>query len=204
MPEAITRAAAIAVAHDARESGRPELAARILAMAPRRWRAERHDRDPSAIVIGSDASTSYGQMSIVMINPTCKQEGVNRYHREAGAYVLQFGAHGTALHCYASGLEDALEQCAAWLAEYAPGHIMAHGSDEHTALCREAFEDAGLAWTGAIDWEDQAQSDAMESAEADLTYTESGYLTSYEWMGSRVDSVEALYRMIAGYEYARK
>jgi len=96
-------------------------------------------------------------------------------------YVLWFGACGpTLLMVWANSLDDAIEECGAWLAEHAPGHIVSEG--QHTALCREACEDAELAWPPPHDWCDEPEyTKAIESAEADLTYTEAGWLVSYEW-----------------------
>lgn len=92
------------------------------------------------------------------------------YHREGGLYVLWFGAYAdTRLAVWQGSLDDALEEAAAWLAEFAPGHIV---SDEEIAeLVREAQEE-----DPELD-----EGEAYEQATADLTYTESGYITSYEW-----------------------
>ncbi len=86
-------------------------------------------------------------------------------------YYFTFGAVG-ATHllvwsAYNEGLEGALEEAAEWLAEEAPGHIT---SDEEIRELIEEAEAEGL--------DEEA---AYEQATADLTYTESGYLTSYEW-----------------------
>ena len=154
----------------------------------RQWHTEHTER---GISIGEGFSFS---PKVWFVNPTEKG------FYDGRSYVLWFGACGaTYLHVYTRSLEDAIEQCAAWLAEHAPGHIMEHGCEEHTDLLREAFEDAGLEWTGDIDWEDAAQSEAAQNAEADLTYTESGYLTSYEW-GIALENPTAadLYQLIGG------
>lgn len=197
----IRRSLALLIARDAISEGRPECVPGIMAQAPREWHAETNAKDPSAIDIGEGWS-SYGQLKITMINPTCKREGVNRYHREAGAYVFEFGAYGcTALHCYASSFEDALEQCAGWLADHAPGHIMADGSPEMDDLYADAARELGIADWRSVDASSDEASKIYESATTDLTYTESGYLTSHEWTGSKVDSVEDLYRMIKGGDY---
>ena len=97
------------------------------------------------------------------------------------SYLLWFGQCGaTFLLVYSNDLDSALEDAADWLAENAPGHLVSH--EEHTELCKEACDDAGLTWPPPSDWcNDNAYVSAIESAEADLTYTESGYLTSYEW-----------------------
>ena len=128
------------------------------------------------ITIGT-RNYSTGEREIVLVNPEDRSDhGSNRW-------ILGFGAYGdTLLSVWACGIEDAIEVAAAWLAEHAPGHVMADGCDEHTALVREACEHAGLAWPAPQDaWDDPRYQAARESAETDLTYTESGYLTSYEW-----------------------
>lgn len=104
--------------------------------------------------------------------------------RSARAYLFAFGACGpTYVLAYAYSLEDALEEAASWLADNAPGHIIKAWDEEHTALVREACEDAGLAYPPpeGADLEADGYFAAQEDAEADLTYTEAGYLTSYEW-----------------------
>jgi len=162
----------------------------------RKWNHARHETDVNAIVLGSNDEIWHGSNEVIMINPNERRWHGGR--KAPRAFVLWFGGCGaTYLHCFADGLEDALERCAAWLVDFAPGHIMGLGSDEHTDLCKEAFEDAGLTWTGEIDWSDAKQSDAIQSAEADFTSTESGYLTSYEWgISLECPSTEALYAFV--------
>lgn len=93
-------------------------------------------------------------------------------------YVLWFGACGpTRLMVWANGLDSALELAGEWLAEHAPGHIMAHDSEELRALVRASAEDLGLDLSRSVD----AEYRAHDHATADLTYTEAGYLTSWEW-----------------------
>ncbi len=91
-------------------------------------------------------------------------------------YVLWFGACApTRLMIWANGLESAIEIA---------GHIMPEGSEELAELRKEACEEAGLPYPPTCDHselEEEGYYAAFESAEADLTYTESGYLTSYEW-----------------------
>ncbi len=117
------------------------------------------------------------------------------------AYVLWFGAYGwTRLHVYADSLEDALESCAEWLADHAPGLIMKHGSDEHNELLKEACEEMGLAWPippGTDDFEPYWK--AEEQALADQTYTESGYIASWEWgIGLEDPTAAELYAYVTG------
>lgn len=107
-------------------------------------------------------------------------------------YVLWFGACApTYLMVYADGPDDALEKCADWLADNEPGLIMleGHGNDardpELDELLEEACREQGLEWPipddawGTSDMEPYW--DAEQTAYADLTHTERGYLTSYEW-----------------------
>lgn len=114
---------------------------------------------------------------IVMLNPDQK-----RWYNHL--YVLWFGGCGaTYLHVYADSLDDALAECAEWLAEHAPGHIMKHGSEEHIDLIKDACKDAGVTYdpdmfSGSVATE---MYKILEKAEADLTYTEAGFITSYEW-----------------------
>ena len=113
----------------------------------------------------------------------------NPHDKDCGtAFLFQFGTVGTLrVLAFDSSLESALETAAGWLSENAPGHLMPYGSDDHRDLIREAIEDSGHTWD---EWKALEHSmgdlprwatDAIESAESDLTYTESGFLTSYEW-----------------------
>jgi hypothetical protein len=101
----------------------------------------------------------------VLVNPL---EYENRMRTQL--FAMHFGAYGTTrLLLWADHLETALELAAEWLAQYAPGHI---STEEHIGqLVKEVQEEE----PGISD------EDAYEKATADLTYTESGYLTSYEW-----------------------
>lgn len=132
---------------------------------------------------------------VVLLNPDQK-----RWYRHA--YVLWFGGCGaTYLHVYADSLDAAIEECAGWLADHAPGHIMKEWSDEHKDLVKDACSDAEIAYnedlfSGSIATEMYS---ILESAEADLTRTESGFLTSYEWGLSLEDpDADALYTFIQG------
>lgn len=116
------------------------------------------------------------------------------------SYLFSFGAYGsTYVLAYGSSLEDALEEAAAWLADNAPGHLMPFGGEEHTDLIKEACHERGIEFDpdkccGVIE---ESWDDILQEAEADLTYTESGFLTSYEWTvhenPSKADLI-ALYR----------
>lgn len=111
---------------------------------------------------------------LVIINPTDRDYYTHRY-------VLSFGAYAcTHLMVYASSLDDALEECAEWVTDNAPGHIMAHDSDELVELFEEARAEL-FGDTQATELSDEQRWECEEQATADLTYTESGYITSYEW-----------------------
>ncbi len=76
------------------------------------------------------------------INPG---ERLGQYGRET-CFTFHFGAYGdTHVSVWADHLEDALELAAEWVAEHAPGHIMAEGDECLEDLRREACEDAGSA-----------------------------------------------------------
>lgn len=121
--------------------------------------------------------------SVFIVNPLdVRREGKNT------VYVFQFGAVGTLwLAVLNQSFEDALEEAAGWLAEYAPGHL--HTDKEMQDLYNEAL--AELVSEGKDPEDEETIQKAQEDAEADLTYTESGYLTSYEWWGGEADNVLA-------------
>ena len=162
-----------------------------------------HKHVPGGIAIGEDDSSFTRR--VVMINPTEREfytRGYNANRRGYGAYVLWFGTCGTTyVHVYADSLESALEECAGYLADHAPGHLMPFGGEEHTELLKEACEGHGIAFDpsrfcGVIDEEADA---VLQDAEADLTYTESGFLTSYEWgIALECPTTAELYAFITG------
>lgn len=95
-------------------------------------------------------------------------------------YLFSFGAYGdTRVLAYGSSMDDALEEAAEWLAEHAPGHLIGRGSDELNELVAEAREE----WVNDHERypDEEEMHDVFDRATADLTYTEAGYLTSYEW-----------------------
>lgn len=113
--------------------------------------------------------------ALTIVNPSNRSWTSHRY-------VLSFGAVGTThLMAYANSLEDALEECAEWLAKHAPGHIMPMYGEEHMALIHEQAEEHGLTPEALQELDDDQRYDVEQDAVADMTYTEAGYLTSYEW-----------------------
>lgn len=117
-----------------------------------------------------------------IINPENRETGRSRCrHRSTKRYVLWFGACGsTYLMVWERSLEDALETCAEWLADNAPGLIDAHDSEHLKELYTEACEDL-FPGVAEDDLDDDQRCEAQGQATADMTYTEAGYLTSYEW-----------------------
>lgn len=104
---------------------------------------------------------------------------------ENTVYVFQFGAYGdTWVAVLNENFDDALDIATEWLAEYAPGLLV---SDEEM---KSAYDEAlkELVEGGADPDDEQTQQKAQEQAETDLTYTESGYLRSWEWHGGEADN----------------
>lgn len=115
-------------------------------------------------------------------------------------WLFQFGTVGTTNVAVWDGghlhLEGALEEAAGWLAENAPGHITSE--EEMAELYKEAADDLGVPWPpkGRIDWDDKNTQKVTEQAEADMTYTESGWLTSYEWYVNELEPGSELYNEV--------
>lgn len=76
-------------------------------------------------------------------------------------------------------VEDGLEESAAWIADHAPGYITKHDDPYLTELYDEALKE--LVDAGEDPEDEQTQSQAQQDATEDMTYTESGYLNSWEW-----------------------
>lgn len=153
-------------------------------------RSWHHEHIPSGIQIGVQGSYT---RRVVMINADEK-----RYHDRS--FVLWFGAYGwTRLHVYADDLEDALERCAEWLAKYTPGLIMERYGDEHKELLKEVCDEIGLPFPPPNDANLEPYWRAEETANADMTETESGLIASWEWGVALEDpDAETLYRYICG------
>lgn len=102
--------------------------------------------------------------------------GPENKHARGQLFAFAFGAYaGTHVLAVANSLDDALEEAAGWLKDHAPGHL-SDLADEYKEALVEAREELG-----AEADEDEANERAQEIAETDMTYTGSGYLTSWEW-----------------------
>jgi hypothetical protein len=87
-------------------------------------------------------------------------------------WYFTFGAYGWArLVWWGKSLDDGLEACGEWLREYAPGHLT---EPDYAQALAELGDDA----TGDEETDEEA---AREAAEADLTYTQSGWIDSEGW-----------------------
>lgn len=103
------------------------------------------------------------------INPSDRN---GTFSNEQGIYDLRFGAYADVrVSVHAASADDALELAAEWLAEHEPGHFI---EPDYAAAAKEL----GLAWPTDNEQEGEA---IQSAAEADLTYTESGWLAQLEW-----------------------
>jgi hypothetical protein len=90
-------------------------------------------------------------------------------------YLFSFGAYGS-VNVFAWGchsLDDALEAAAEWCAKHAPG-----------VFTDPDYDDAANDIEAPEDWRDDPEGwgeKVRERAETDMTYTESGWILSYEW-----------------------
>jgi hypothetical protein len=122
-------------------------------------------------------------------------EAIPRRGRGATLWWFQFGPYtGTNVFVWGGHLEDGLEIAAGWLAENAPGHIV--DQDIVMGLIREALEEKGKTWAQwnkAMAAGDEWAYGVEQEALADLTYTEAGYITSYEWWVNELHPGDELY-----------
>lgn len=130
---------------------------------------------------------------IIIVNPSeALDAGGRSFATKGRLWLFTFGAYGdTRLAVwdgFRSGLDGALEMAAEYLADHAPGHLAS--DKDMDDLYKEAAEELGVAWPlpergGPGDPEfDQNYRNlekVRDQAEADMTYTESGWLTSHEW-----------------------
>ncbi len=88
-------------------------------------------------------------------------------------FVFAFGAYAdTLVAAWGRGIEDCLEEAAGRLADNAPGHL----SD-----LAETYNEYHLDARAKGATEEQEEEYAREQSETDMTYTDSGYLRSWEW-----------------------
>lgn len=111
----------------------------------------------------------------------------NNPHDGSTLFVLSFGAYlDHHVYVFSGAFDDALEIAAEWLKQEAPGLF----SDEPDY--KEAATELGL----DLETEDDNEQERIrEKAETDMTYTESGWLLSWEWTGREVidaDEVDAV------------
>ncbi len=134
-------------------------------------RGDKHGRetDEEFLIIEDTDSNEAGW---ILINPTDYPRGPDYPSRPRGEqlYGLQFGAYGwTKVLVWSRSLEKALEEAAGWLADHAPGIFV--DQDELARLEKEYREEHP----------DADDDDVSQGAYEDLTYTESGYIPSWEW-----------------------
>lgn len=123
--------------------------------------------------------------------------GYRPHHRGGGLWLFQFGAYGaTWVAVWNASLEDALEEAGGWLADHAPGHLTTEEELwKDKGLIEDAMEDVGVSGPfNELDEEDQYK--VHESMTTDMTYTESGYLNSWEWYVNELDPGDPDYKKI--------
>lgn len=133
---------------------------------------------------------------INVANPLARDMTRGTYGRWQ-TYLFSFGAYGdTHVLTYGSGMDSALEEAAEWLADNAPGHLMAHDSEELSDLFTEAVQE--FEEEHGREPDDEERCECFDKATTDLTYTEAGYLTSYEWTVRENPSKADLIRLAKG------
>lgn len=114
--------------------------------------------------------------------------------------VFSFGAYGcTMVAVINETLNDALETAAAWLAEYRPGLIEEDGSASRRASELDAYREVtgnGDADRVPDDLDDDTRERVWAMAETDMTYTESGWIPSWEWTMTDLDPSDPLHGKI--------
>lgn len=103
------------------------------------------------------------------------------HYRAWKLFSLGFGAYGsTNVAVFANSLEDAVEESAAWLRDYAPGIFTDVTQDDIHDAQVELAEERGVNIQDMED-DDDLMCRVYDNATQDLTYTESGYIASWEW-----------------------
>lgn len=122
-----------------------------------------------------------GGESLVFLNPEAYDYHTHYPRRGDGLYALWFGAVGTTrLLLWASGYEEALEECAEWLKKHAPGHFTEFDDNDREAARKEYAKEQGITLAEAEEDEEHA-GNVEERMIVDMTYTESGWIPSWEW-----------------------
>ncbi len=122
-------------------------------------------------------------------NPT-EYDYHGRPGRPGSLWLFSFGAYADRrVLVWEDSLEDALEEAAGCLQEAAPGTFVDQESLDD--LYKEAL--AASVEAGDDPEDEEVQSRAYETATTDLTYTESGYLPSWEWTVDEVQSNAPLF-----------
>jgi hypothetical protein len=110
----------------------------------------------------------------------------NAWAAHKGIFVLHFGAYGCTHVLSFGSLEDALEDAAGVL----PVGMFTDVDME--AAREEMYADGDLSEDEYNDRNcDEVDAKVHEHATTDLTYTESGYLCSWEWTCTEFDSLQA-------------
>ncbi len=94
-----------------------------------------------------------------------------------GCWVFWFGHSPTYVLAYGRGVEDALENAAQWISNYAPGLVV--NQDDLDSRVADARED----WINKNErhpTKDRDFEEIQESAEEDLICTESGWFIGHE------------------------
>ncbi len=106
----------------------------------------------------------------------------------SNVFTFHFGAYGdthVSVWAQADHLEDALEMAAEHLAKVAPGMFT---EPDYNDAAKQVGVDLSQYTGGLCGIEDEELVERItQVAEADLTYTESGYLASWEWTVSEDD-----------------
>lgn len=101
-----------------------------------------------------------------------------QYGSHDNLWLFEFGPYNTQVLVWQKSMDDALEVVAEWLEKNAPGIFT---PPDYDAVRAELGPDA-------------SDEEVATKAEEDLTYTESGYIASYEWTATEVPKNNDLYR----------
>lgn len=111
----------------------------------------------------------------------------NSHEPRASLYQFQFGAYGdTSVYAWGRSVEDALEAAAEWLREESPD-----------SFTDPEYEEAAAELGAPEDWNTEGSPWAEKvraAAEADLTYTEAGFIHSAEWYVSDITDPSVIRR----------